>query len=299
MIDQNEARVLSMIRPGDMVLDVGGWARPFNRANYVLDRASYETRGQHYARHHNLLPQGGEVEHFTAETWIRRDICDHAPWPFEDKSIDFCMCSNTLEDIRDPLWVCHEMIRVAKRGYIEVPSRLFETCRGREAHVPVGLNHHWWLIEIEGSHITFYPKYHLLHGDYRLSLPTSFYNRLPYASLFSWLFWDDSFTYSEGDPHFEGDFEDARQVLQSFVDRYYQYPPEEAVALDRIQAEYQARLEAPLDHRADRPGPAPGPHLRGDDLGPTAIALARRVRSLSLRYPRLARALKRLARING
>jgi len=33
------------------------------------------------------------------------------------------------------------MIRIAKTGYIEVPSRLSETCRGHEPGI-AGLSHH-------------------------------------------------------------------------------------------------------------------------------------------------------------
>jgi hypothetical protein len=67
-------------------------------------------------------PQGGGREWFGRGTWIQRDICDREPFLFKDKEIDFVVCSQTLEDVRDPLWVCSEMIRVAKAGYIEVPA---------------------------------------------------------------------------------------------------------------------------------------------------------------------------------
>ena len=97
--------VLARIGPDDRVLDVGGWACPFNRADWVLDSEPYETRG-YYATIGLPASQGGDREHFTRETWIRRDICDHDPWPFPDKFFDFSICSHTLEDVRDPLFVC-------------------------------------------------------------------------------------------------------------------------------------------------------------------------------------------------
>src|SRR6516164_2319087 len=104
------------------------WACPFNRANYVLDVEPYETRG-FYTTFGGPAFQGPEREQFTKETWFQRDLCERKPFPFRDKELDFVICSHTLEDIRDPLWVCSEMIRIAKRGYIEVPSRIAETCR--------------------------------------------------------------------------------------------------------------------------------------------------------------------------
>src|SRR4051812_15068559 len=124
-------KVLASIKPDDLVLDVGGWACPFNRANYVLDAEPYETRG-FYEKNGLTKSQGGEKEYFTKETWIQRDICNKTPWPFADKQFDFCICSHILEDIRDPLYVSSELMRVSKRGYIEVPSRVLESCRGQE-----------------------------------------------------------------------------------------------------------------------------------------------------------------------
>jgi hypothetical protein len=117
--------ILGRLAPHDVVLDIGGWGRPFNRANYVLDQEPYETRG--FMR---LPAQGGEREHFTRDTWIQRDICTHQPYPFGDQAIDFVICSHTLEDVRDPLFVCSEMVRIAKAGYLEVPSRVAESWRG-------------------------------------------------------------------------------------------------------------------------------------------------------------------------
>ncbi len=198
MLDENEALVFQKIRPGDVVLDVGGWARCFNRANYVLDKFPYETRGRRYQEALDQGPQGGEVEHFSKETWITRDLCGRAPWPFSDKSIDFCICSHTLEDLRDPFWVCSEMSRVARRGYIEVPSILFELTRGREPGVPVGLSHHFWMIEKRQEELIFSPKTHNLHGDRRLSLPASFGASLPADRQVTWHFWEGEIRFQEG-----------------------------------------------------------------------------------------------------
>jgi SAM-dependent methyltransferase len=116
MYEPNVEAVLKMIGPNDLVLEIGGWARRFNRTSHVIDAESYETRGW-------LAPsQGSEREHFTKGTGIQRDICDKQPYPFPDKFFDFVTCSQTLGDVRDPPWVCAEMIRVAKHGCIEVPS---------------------------------------------------------------------------------------------------------------------------------------------------------------------------------
>src|SRR3989304_6765598 len=115
MFEPHAELILSMLSPGDIVLDVGGWACPFNRANVVMDAEPFETRG--YYRTVGLPAfQGGAVEHFTRDSWIQRDLCAREPWPLADRSIDFAICSHTLEDVRDPIWVCSELVRVARAG---------------------------------------------------------------------------------------------------------------------------------------------------------------------------------------
>jgi hypothetical protein len=215
MYEPNVERILAMLRPTDVVLDIGGWARPFNRADWVMDAEPWDTRGWY-----GLPAQGGETERFTAERWIRRDICDHTPFPFADKSVDFVICSHVLEDIRDPLWVCREMMRVARRGYIEVPSRLAESCRGVEPG-QVGWSHHRWLIDIGESGLVFLMKYHTIHSHWRLSFPAATFRGLAEAERVQWLFWDDRFSCEERTIH--GPDAIIRE-LAGFVQRTRPYP---------------------------------------------------------------------------
>ena len=224
MLPKNAQEILSMIQPDDVVLDIGAWGYPFNRANHAMDCEPYETRG-YYNRvffHKNPLPpQGGPVEYFSKETWIHRDICDRAPFPFRDKEIDFVICSHTLEDIRDPLWVCSEMVRIAKRGYLEVPSRLKESCRGDHPGI-VGLSHHRWLIDMEGDNITFWMKPHLIHSHWRYSLPVKVCRSLSDEQQVQWLFWEGSFRFSERIIHGN---ENQFAELARFVDEHSPYSP--------------------------------------------------------------------------
>jgi SAM-dependent methyltransferase len=197
MFDPNVDRVMAAIEPHHVVLDIGGWARPFNRANWVMDAAPYDTRGYYGA---SRPAQGGDREHFTRDTWIVRDICDHAPYPFADKQFDYVICSHVLEDVRDPLWVCQEMRRIARRGYIEMPSREVESSRGTEPN-QVGWSHHRWLATIVGNRITFLMKYHRIHAHWRLSFPASHLRTLSEERTVQWLFWEDWFDVEEQTIH--------------------------------------------------------------------------------------------------
>jgi len=221
LLQKNSAVIMDRLKPADVVLDIGGWGHPFNRANYVMDLAPFETRGYYnrtFARNHPIPPIGGTVEMFTRDTWIQRDICEKTPYPFRDKEIDFVLCSHTLEDIRDPLFVCAEMNRIAKAGYIEVPSRICETCRGMEPGI-AGLSHHRWLVEIDGNAIRFLQKFHTIHR-WRYSLPSSVLRKLTEEQSVQWLFWEDSFAYSEVALYGE---EQTRE-LERFIDQIRPYP---------------------------------------------------------------------------
>jgi hypothetical protein len=221
MFEPNVQRILDSLSPTDVVLDIGGWASPFNRANYILDAEPYETRG--FYRTFGGVPfQGPAEEHFTKATWIQRDICDHTPYPFADKSIDFVICSHTLEDVRDPLWVCREMMRIAKRGYIETPSRLAESTRGWEHPRLAGLSHHRWFVEIDGNRVRFMMKFHRIHSHWRLSLPRGFPASLPIEDRLTWLFWSDHFNVEEVVTiHGPGEIE---AELERFVAATHPYP---------------------------------------------------------------------------
>src|SRR3989440_12742980 len=173
----------------DLVLDVGGWIQPFTRADWVIDLMPYETRGR-------LGTQGDGDGRFGPDRWVERDICHHEPWRFEDKQFDFVRCAHTLEDVRDPIWVCHELNGVARAGYIEAPSRLEEHTYGFQGPW-VGWGHHRWLTDITGDRIEFVMKHHVIHGPEANWFPSSFYATLSEGQKAQTLWWDGSFDYGE------------------------------------------------------------------------------------------------------
>jgi methyltransferase family protein len=189
MLVSSKRRLLERLDDNDVVLDVGGWAKPLARANWVIDLMPYESRGLYGEP--DLDP-----ERFGPESWIQRDICDREPYPFDDGEIDFVVCSHTLEDVRDPLWVCAEMNRIAKAGYIEVPSRLDEQTRG--VHGPwVGWSHHRWLVDIDPNGLELVFKHHVIHFDERYSFPLAFHQTLSDSDLVHAFWWDESFACRE------------------------------------------------------------------------------------------------------
>lgn len=291
--------VLSRIGPNDRVLDVGGWACPFNRANWVLDCEPFETRG-YYKTVGLPASQGGEIEHFTHQTWIQRDICEHSPWPFPDKFFDFAICSHTLEDIRDPLFVCSELNRVAKRGYIETPSRLAETCRGWESEAIAGLSHHRWLIDYGDARLDFNSKYHMIHGERRHNLPPRLFFSLSAEEQVSWLFWESSFAFEE---HVIHGLENQSRFLSEFVDkiaateRFHGLAHEPTPSPTTVPSASFAPLENELAETRLRLDAAHRELAGYHDLGPIALGLARRLRRASTRFPQVAKMVKPMIRL--
>jgi hypothetical protein len=182
MLPSSRERIEATLSATDLVLDVGGWAKPFPRADWVLDLMPFDTRGL-YGRLDDV------PERFTRETWVQRDVCAREPWPFADGEFDFAVCSQTLEDLRDPVWVCSEMERVARAGYIEVPSRLEEQSRG--VHGPwVGWSHHRWLVDIGPDGVEFVFKSGVLQGRADFTLPAELGAVLDESERVQSLFWE-------------------------------------------------------------------------------------------------------------
>ncbi|MGI8570475.1 MAG: hypothetical protein ACR2KT_16205 [Methylocella sp.] len=100
--------VMARIKETDKVMD--------------LDLLPYDTRN---IAHPNI------PESFGKNDWLLADFRSHSFWEtISDKEYDFIIISDTLEDIRDPLYVCSQMIRCAKAGYIECPSKFIECAKG-------------------------------------------------------------------------------------------------------------------------------------------------------------------------
>jgi Methyltransferase domain len=184
--------ILDRVPDDALVLDVGGWAIPFPRADWVLDLAPYETRGE--------WGYDGDPaeERFNADRWVQRDICERVPWPFADGEFDFAICSHTLEDVRDPVWVCSELQRVAKAGYIEVPSRLEEQAWGVQGPW-VGWGHHHWLIDVDqdAGSIEFIFKHHVIHAPGPDHFAAGFHATLTEEEKVTSLWWEGSFNHRE------------------------------------------------------------------------------------------------------
>lgn len=136
------------------ILDVGGAYNICVYATHVID----------------LMPRPAGCR-IKSQNWKDNyDVCN-TPWPYPDKYFDYVWCTQTVEDLRDPISVVKEMSRVGKCGYISSIDRDYESQLGVNNPEYAGYIHHRWLVEPysirELRFIYKYPILHVKSDEYR------------------------------------------------------------------------------------------------------------------------------------
>ncbi len=124
------------IKKGDKVLDIGSGSYPFPLATYLAD--FYEGKTTHRA---------GELVK-DKRPFLK---CNVENTPFKNKEFDFVYCAHVLEHVDSPAKACEELMRIAKRGYIETPTRMLDTMMNFTSIK----NHHKWFVEKLGNSLIF------------------------------------------------------------------------------------------------------------------------------------------------
>jgi radical SAM superfamily enzyme YgiQ (UPF0313 family)/ubiquinone/menaquinone biosynthesis C-methylase UbiE len=126
------------IRPSDRVLDIGSGNLPFPYATHLAD----------FSLSDGNVGRAGEAFKLIEGKAVYE--CDIEDLPFSDKEFDFVYCSHVLEHVNDPQKACSELMRVAKRGYIETPTR------GKDLWLNTAeISNHKWAVEFLHGLITF------------------------------------------------------------------------------------------------------------------------------------------------
>jgi ubiquinone/menaquinone biosynthesis C-methylase UbiE len=115
------------VAAADKVLDIGSGHLPFPMATHLADFATED---------HNYGRAGIPFKHVKGKPVFN---CNVEQMPFEDKYFDFVYCSHVLEHTEDPIKACRELMRVAKRGYLETPTR----AKDLFLNTAKVSNHHW------------------------------------------------------------------------------------------------------------------------------------------------------------
>lgn len=129
------------------VLDVGGGVR--NKAGIPIDTL-FDLSDESAKKNTNKI----EI--------IKKDFCTKDGWDtIEDDHFDYCICTHTLEDVRDPYFVIQQIIRTSKEGYIAVPHKYRELNFSTSKSV-LGYAHHRWIFGMENGVLNIISKSNIL-----------------------------------------------------------------------------------------------------------------------------------------
>jgi ubiquinone/menaquinone biosynthesis C-methylase UbiE len=118
------------IQSGDKVLEVGGGHNPHPRSNLVVDKFT----DTNYHRK-------ADIKVLKNQEFLQADG-EHLP--FKDKEFDYVICNQVLEHVDNPGRFLDEQSRVARKGYIEVPSLIGEYLFPKESH-------QWVILEFDNK----------------------------------------------------------------------------------------------------------------------------------------------------
>ena len=180
--NKTQELIQSFLKKDSKVLDVGGGINSFIGSTHILDLVQPDNK------------LSTKLPNFKKENYLVHDIFDF-PWPYDDKFFDFSVCSQTLEDLRDPIAVCKELKRGSKAGYISCPTRAQESNnkivnRSKIEKNLIGYYHHRWFVEIEEDCLVFIHKNDILYNNPNLTI-----NKVGQKNLN--FFWCESFNFKE------------------------------------------------------------------------------------------------------
>ncbi len=124
------------IQVDSKVLDIGSGGEPFVHANFLMDRYPGKTQHRYNKLKTNNLPfVVGDIQYL----------------PYKNKSFDYVYCAHVLEHVEKPNIALEEIIRIGKRGYIEVPTKMSDIVFNFAK-----LQHfHKWHINVIGNTLLF------------------------------------------------------------------------------------------------------------------------------------------------
>jgi hypothetical protein len=136
------------------VVDVGGsingWSSPYIDA--VVD-------------FNDLEKNNTNIKHFKCDITHPDSYKDIFSYVEENGKFDFCICSHTLEDIMNPVYVSEQICKISNEGYISFPSKFRELSRFEGGNYR-GYIHHRWIFKVkEGNKIIAFPKINLIENN--------------------------------------------------------------------------------------------------------------------------------------
>jgi hypothetical protein len=125
-------------QPGLKVVDLGGAYNPWSR---------------------DVADTFVDMNFVTGVDLIHGDLHDPAIWTeLRSRKFDFCICSHTLEDVRDPLFILSEIKKSFQHGYLAMPNKHVEFSHVESPHY-VGYGHHRWIYTLMDDELRVVAKF--------------------------------------------------------------------------------------------------------------------------------------------
>jgi hypothetical protein len=169
------------------IIDIGGswncWLG--DRVTHMFDFIDPNTDYGMTVNNKNIKWFSGNINDL--EDWVQ--IFDYVE---EHGKFDFCNCTHTLEDIAYPIVALKYMPKIAKAGFVSVPSKYWELQRGNFLHR--GGHHHRWLFDNDKNTLMLYPKVNMIEyvSSYNERKPLIDEN----ANTELRMLWDESIDYA-------------------------------------------------------------------------------------------------------
>lgn len=158
----------------DLVIDLGGGDKPFWRADVVLDKSSFGD--EHRYSSSGIIKNIG--------LYVESDIIKT---PFKNRTFDFSFCSHVLEHVQRPDQAIKEIIRISKKGYIEVPNGIMELIYPYQGHL-------WFIFQVNNE-LIFIRKGMNMHKTLSSASSKYFYLAKLVSTPFISFYWKDSIKY--------------------------------------------------------------------------------------------------------
>ncbi|HLK59282.1 MAG TPA: class I SAM-dependent methyltransferase, partial [Chthonomonadaceae bacterium] len=235
------------IAPHERVLDIGGGDAPFSRAEVVTDAFPDDNAHRSGRALNSTIGNHTFVQAFAESL------------PFADGEFDFAYCRAVMEHTIDPAAACREMMRVARRGFIETPSRMTEYIGGHPTH-------RWltWVEQLPGQEPTFvFRRKPFRRAPFRYALRPLWFQDADFRFRWEWQYrnltctqfaWEGSFSFRVEEDPYGIDYDDPNQAAEAHLDaainalRFGGIPPN--IILPDVELAVSLRPNDALAHNA-------------------------------------------------
>lgn len=131
----------------------------------------------------NLQSITGSLEHESTYESLLKEVDENGKY-------DFSICTHTLEDLNNPLYVIDKIIKISKRGLVSVPSKYLELTRPEESSHR-GYYHHRYIATINNQKLFFIPKTPIVERKVFDDISKKY--NVNNGEL--WLIWENDFDY--------------------------------------------------------------------------------------------------------